>query len=130
MPADHHVATLTVPAEARYIGVCRAALTGALAGTGFDDDVVQELKVVLSEICANTVRHAYPGETGMIEVEFRTAADEIEVRVDDTGIGLPQTEELREGFGLSALRTLTSRWQMGGGAGGRGTRVTFARART
>jgi serine/threonine-protein kinase RsbW len=129
VPADHHVATLTVPAEARYIGICRAALSGALAGAGFDDDVVQELKVVLSEVCANTVRHAYPGETGMIEVEFRTAADEIEVRVDDTGVGLPRREDLRDGFGLSALRTLTTRWQMGGGDGGRGTRVTFARTR-
>jgi anti-sigma regulatory factor (Ser/Thr protein kinase) len=51
---DSHV-RLTLPADASFLTVCRAALSGILADAG--DDEVEESKLVLSEVCAAAIAH-------------------------------------------------------------------------
>jgi serine/threonine-protein kinase RsbW len=124
---DGHAATLTVPADARSLAVCRAALSGALATVDAPDSVVDDLRIVVSEICANVVRHAYPTDCGQIEVTLVATDARIEVSVSDAGVGMP-ARPVADGTGLSLLRALTTDSTVGPGAGGRGTTVRFTRS--
>ena len=75
-------ARLTVPAHADYLAVCRSALAGALSATDAADDEIDDLKLVLSEVCADAIGHH---ADGMLEVEFRTSADAVEIAVSGPG---------------------------------------------
>lgn len=72
---------LTIPAEAPYLSVCRAALSGFLTNAG--DDEVEESKLVLSEVCAAAVAHQ-SGEA--LEIAFRAVPGAIEVEVTGAGV--------------------------------------------
>jgi serine/threonine-protein kinase RsbW len=122
-------ARLVVPAEPGYVAVCRGALVGALSGVGAADELIEDLKLVLSEVCANAIDHGYAGGAGEIELEFRTSPSEVEISVTDHGAGFPSPDlqSIQGGIGMAALRALTTRFTVDAAEGGRGTRVSFAR---
>src|SRR5262249_49490906 len=104
------------------------ALTGATAGMPIADEHLDDLKLVLSEICANAIVHAYGQRPdGRIDVTFRRSSAELEVTVADHGPGFPGRRlPDRGGAGLTLLDRLCSRhsiepWRAEGGAA-----VTFA----
>jgi serine/threonine-protein kinase RsbW len=55
------IATLSIPSDPGYLAVSRQALTGAAAGLPMADEDLDDLKLVLSEVCANAIVHAYAG---------------------------------------------------------------------
>lgn len=118
---------LAVPADPGYLALCRHALAGAGTALGLGDESVEDLKLVLSEMCMNAIQHGYGGGEGVIELEFRTSPHEFEARVRDhgRGIGPPPWPA---GAGLELLRSLTLRHSIEPAAGG-GTLITFAAAR-
>lgn len=109
---------LTIPAQAGYLSVCRAALSGMLVAA--DDDEVEESKLVLSEVCAAAVAH---GQGGELEVEFRTAPGEIEVAV----VGPGAEAFLDDPVSFEVVERLTSRWSVDRDPAGKRASVTFAR---
>jgi anti-sigma regulatory factor (Ser/Thr protein kinase) len=115
--SDSHV-HLTIPAQASYLSVCRAALSGMLVDAG--DDEVEESKLVLSEVCAAAVAH---GPGGQLEVEFRAVPGAIEVAV--TGPGAEAF--LDDPVSLEVVERLTSRWSVDRDPSGERASVTFAR---
>jgi anti-sigma regulatory factor (Ser/Thr protein kinase) len=124
------IASLTVPSDPGYLSVCRQALVGAAEGLPIPDDDLDDLKLVLSEACANAIVHAY-GSTGqgMIEIEFRGSQHEIEVTVADRGPGFAggRVPDIA-GAGLSLLTRLCNRHSIEPCRPGGGAAVTFARS--
>ena len=122
------IATLSIPSDPGYLAVSRQALVGAAAGLAIGDDQLDDLKLVLSEVCANAIIHAYGGEhDGRIDVTFRRSEDELEVTVADRGPGFPDGRVPDPaGAGLTLLGRLCSRHAIEPRRAQGGASVTFA----
>jgi serine/threonine-protein kinase RsbW len=113
-----HTITLTIPAKAEYITLGRLALTGIarLRAEPFPQEVLGDLKLALTEACTNSVRHAYAGGEGTVEIQYELHPDHLVVEVSDHGEGFelparpepPLTgEELAEGgLGIAIIEAL------------------------
>jgi anti-sigma regulatory factor (Ser/Thr protein kinase) len=121
------VAELDVPADVAMLAVCRTVLAGVGAGLPIADDTLDDLKLVLSEVCAAAIeRSDGGGDSGRILITFRTSQQELEVDVCDRG----RTNEIpgaSRGLLLPMLRQLCSRLEVSTPVDGEGTVVRFAR---
>ena len=113
------LAELVVPADPEMLTVCRTALAGVGAGLPLSDSALDDLKLVLTEVCGEAMSRC-PG--GTVGIEFRSSPDELEVTVADTGAGSPAAARTLE---APLLRRLCSRIDVRAGADG-GTVVRFA----
>jgi serine/threonine-protein kinase RsbW len=122
---------LRMPAKAEYLVLARLALSGLAHTIELDPEVLADLKLAVTEACANAARHAYEDEG---RVTLRLGADEGEVRIEieDEGAGFgfagihaePEPELLPEdGMGLAIIRAVVDELQVGSGEGGRGTKL-------
>jgi serine/threonine-protein kinase RsbW len=61
---------LTIPAKPEYITLGRLALTGLvrLRREPLSQEVLGDLKLALTEACTNSVRHAYAGGQGTVQI--------------------------------------------------------------
>ena len=117
--ASAMVARLTIPADARYLGICRLAAAGIAGSTGLADAGMADLQLAMSEVCADAVLHTRP--PSRIRVMVTLPAGEVEVAV---GSAEPADRHLPELL-TTLLDRLCSRWQFGRYAAG-DTVVTFA----
>lgn len=98
---------------ADYLVALCADLKDSLAGENVTVDVDAEpglvgaddaiaLGLVVAELVANAILHAFPDGTGRIKVRFRDAgkAGGRVITVEDDGVGLPQNFDLEHGGGL------------------------------
>src|SRR3954462_15783122 len=106
--------TLTIPAKAEYIGLGRLALTGLSRLRPLSDEVLGDLKLALTEACTNSVRHAYDGHEGVVEIVYELHHDRLVVEVTDSGEGFEPGErhgrdpdDLAEGgLGIAIIEAL------------------------
>ena len=88
----------------------RAAVREWLNRNAIPREVQTDLVLALSEACANAVEHAYDGrQPGDIEVEIErvVSADELVVRIRDSGRWRPLREATWErGRGMQIMRAL------------------------
>ena len=91
---------LTIPARPEYITLGRLALTGIarLRAEPLSQEVVGDLKLALTEACTNSVRHAYEGGDGTVEIVYELYADRLVVEVADEGGGFEPPEEPTAAF--------------------------------
>jgi serine/threonine-protein kinase RsbW len=114
------VVSLSIPARAEYIVLCRLALTGLARSRALEPEVLADLKLALTEACSNSIRHAYDEDhVGTVEVRYKLAADRLSVEVVDDGIGFdpeaPTTDEgeLDEGgLGIAIIRALVDEFSI------------------
>jgi len=120
---------LRMPAKAEYLVLARLALSGLAHTVELDPEVLADLKLAVTEACANAARHAYEDEG---RVTLRIAADEgaVRIEIEDEGAGFAgvhaelEPELLPEdGMGLAIIRAVVDELQVGSGEGGRGTRL-------
>ena len=80
---------LTIPAKPEYITLGRLALTGIarLRAEPLSEEVLGDLKLALTEACTNSVRHAYGGGDGSVEIVYELHRDRLVVEVVDEGEG-------------------------------------------
>lgn len=80
---------LTIPAKAEYITLGRLALSGIARARegGVPAEVLGDLKLALTEACTNSVRHAYDGGSGTVEIVYELYPDKLVVVVADQGEG-------------------------------------------
>jgi anti-sigma regulatory factor (Ser/Thr protein kinase) len=117
-------AELRIPAEPEYLSICRLALGGVAQDLDITDDTLEDMKLVLSEVCANAMQHGYPdGRHGVVTVTLSTSADRILVEVEDAGKGIG--DRPTDGVGFRLLRRLCSGYRIGAGRDEHGTRVAF-----
>jgi anti-sigma regulatory factor (Ser/Thr protein kinase) len=82
----------------------------------FDFDIEEEsetVRLLLTELVTNSVRHARAGNGGPIEVHVRELPAGVRVEVDDRGQGFdprPRTPGIGGGFGLLLVDRLADRW--------------------
>jgi serine/threonine-protein kinase RsbW len=135
------VVSLTIPAEPRWLALCRLVLSGLCQLGPVDDEVLADLKLAVTEACSNSVRHAYgeEGDAGLVSVRYQLSARAVSVEVADAGHGFrfdrpipelgPQPDdELREDeMGLAIIHALVDDVEIGAGPEGRGTRITLTK---
>jgi serine/threonine-protein kinase RsbW len=135
-----HIVSLTIPAEPRWLALCRLVLSGLCQLGPVDEEMLADLKLAVTEACSNSVRHAY-GEngSGLVSVRYELGADSLAVEVCDAGQGfrfdrpVPELaprpdEELREDeMGLAIIQALVDELDIGAGPDDRGTRISFVK---
>jgi serine/threonine-protein kinase RsbW len=82
--------TLTIPAQAEYLALCRLALAGLGQRCGLDQEIVADLKVAVTEACSCSIRHADKRDTPAsepagVKVEFGVGDDRWTISVSDFG---------------------------------------------
>lgn len=70
---------LNLPRDASYVPVTRGVVTCLLDEVGVPDDAAGDIKVALSEACANVVRHAGGTEDYYVTLEVGPEGCEVEV---------------------------------------------------
>jgi serine/threonine-protein kinase RsbW len=129
---------LRIPARAEYIALCRLALTGLARFRPLSQELVEDLKLALTEACTNSVRHAYrDGGQGAVEIVYELYPDRLVIEVTDEGAGFEPGEPgiagdgLAEGgLGISIIRSIADELEVGRQPGGRGSRLRFVKALT
>jgi serine/threonine-protein kinase RsbW len=125
---------LSIPAKPEYISLGRLALTGLSRLRAFPEDVLADLKLALTEACTNSVRHAYDGGEGMVEILYELHDDRLVVEVTDSGEGFEhdhaepeEPDELSEGgLGIAIIQALADELEIGRPNGG-GSRLRFVK---
>jgi serine/threonine-protein kinase RsbW len=125
---------LCIPAKPEYISLGRLALTGLSRLRAFPDDVLADLKLALTEACTNSVRHAYDGGEGMVEIVYELHSDRLVVEVTDSGEGFDHDvaepddpDDLTEGgLGIAIIQALADELEIGTPNGG-GSRLRFVK---
>jgi serine/threonine-protein kinase RsbW len=119
-----HAIRLTIPAKPEYITLGRLALTGIarLRPEPLRQEVLGDLKLALTEACTNSVRHAYAGGEGMVEILYELHDDKLVIEVVDEGEGFnppagPNSalidEELSEGgLGIAIIEALADEFEI------------------
>jgi serine/threonine-protein kinase RsbW len=125
---------LTIPAKPEYITLCRLALTGISRFRDLSDETLTDLKLAITEACSNSVRHAYAGGDGSVEIRYELHPDRLVIEVADDGEGFEPGEAgaddddlVEGGLGIAIIRSVADELEIGPGAGGRGSRLRFVK---
>lgn len=121
-------AVIRFPAIPESVPKARRNITGHLEELGLENDLVDRVRLGLTEAVANAVAHAYrDGEAGDVEVLVFVHPETLVVIVEDTGSGpLPHPDGTGLGMGLSLMSVVSDKLEIEGERD-RGTtvRMTF-----
>jgi serine/threonine-protein kinase RsbW len=126
------VVRLTIPAKAEFLVLARLVLSGIAMEVSMSEIVLADLKLAVTEVCGNAVRHAYAVDPGDVRVVFRVEPEAIEVSVEDEGVGaaFPDVDEdalmdgpVESGMGLAIVRAVMDEVEIEDGASAAGTVV-------
>ncbi|MBA2644164.1 MAG: ATP-binding protein [Solirubrobacterales bacterium] len=122
---------LSMPARAEGVSVVRQALSGLADALDFDESVVADMKMAVTEACTNVVVHAYEQADGLLEVDMLTAGDALTITVRDHGAGIHPRATARRtpalGLGLPLIAALSDAFELRGSTGeGTEVRMTFS----
>lgn len=120
---------LALAARAENIAIVRHALGGFGEAFDISEEKLSDIRLAVTEACANVVMHAYPDRGpeelarrsdaalrgwGMMEVCAALLDDELVVVVRDWGQGIrPRADSPGLGLGLSLMATLADTVQLG-----------------
>jgi anti-sigma regulatory factor (Ser/Thr protein kinase) len=127
---------LRLMARAENLALVRLALSGIATDAGAPEEVVADLKLVVTEACTNAIQHAYRDGDGADEIVVRYTLGEgaLSIDVEDTGCGFsaedpplhePNGDGPGNGLGLMIIRELTDASEVE--TGPTGTRISFTR---
>jgi serine/threonine-protein kinase RsbW len=98
---------LALPARPENVAVVRHVLGALAEALRLPDDVIEDMRLAVTEACTNVVRHAYEGDEGKIDVVVRPKGDALEVVVADAGRGIgPSPDTAGPGLGLPLIAAL------------------------
>ena len=124
---------LTIPAKPEYITLCRLALTGLSRLRPLADETLADLKLALTEACTNSIRHAYEGGEGLVEITYELSSDALAIEVSDEGRGFEHApegaadDELSEGgLGIAIIQAVADEFELAPRDGG-GSRLRFVK---
>ena len=132
--AQSRAVRLTIPAKPEYITLGRLALAGLSRLHLVSDEVLGDLKLALTEACTNSVRHAYDGGEGIVEILYELHSDRLVIEVTDSGEGFDLREPERDasgelsegGLGITIIQALADELEIGERRGG-GSRLRFVK---
>jgi serine/threonine-protein kinase RsbW len=99
---------LSLPARPENVAVIRHVLGAFAEGLRLPGELVEDVRLAVTEACTNVVRHAYhDGDPGPIDVTIRPDGDRLEVIVSDRGRGIgPSPDVAGPGLGLPLIAAL------------------------
>ena len=107
--------TMNIPFSPESASRVRAALESWLDHRGSDQDVVDDARLIATELVSNAVRHASPLNNGTVLVRWREEDSTLVLSVADGGGPTrphkenPSLEDVH-GRGLRIVETLSNRW--------------------
>jgi serine/threonine-protein kinase RsbW len=106
-PANTDV-RLTLPARPENVAVIRHVLGAFAEALRLPADLVEDMRLAVTEACTNVVRHAYhDGHPGPIDVTIRPTGDRLDLIVSDHGAGIgPSPDIAGPGLGLPLIAAL------------------------
>ncbi len=123
---------LTLPARPENVSVIRHVLGAFAEALRLDDELVEDLRLAVTEACTNVVRHAYPpDQTGPVEISIQPLEEHVSVIVSDYGRGIGSSSDTTgPGLGLPLIAAIADVVDLQSVPGG-GSRVamTFSRQR-
>lgn len=128
-----HAIRLVIPAKAEYVSLCRLALSGLARVRPLSPEALADLKLAITEAASNSVRHAYDGADGTVEIRYEVGDDRLVIDVFDDGEGFELREreaedELSEGgLGIAIIRAVADEFELSSGHDGRGSRLRFVK---
>jgi anti-sigma regulatory factor (Ser/Thr protein kinase) len=107
--------TLRVPFAAPSVALVRSTLRRWMGDRGLRGERVDDARIVVSELVANSVRHARPLPDGAIIVTWCLDGDELKISVTDGGATTtPHTVDAPasaiSGRGMTIVDTLVDDW--------------------
>jgi serine/threonine-protein kinase RsbW len=126
---------LTLPARAENVAVIRHVLGAFAEALQLPANLVEDMRLAVTEACTNVVRHAYSErearDANAMRVELLPATDGMQVIVEDRGRGLGISADAGgPGLGLPLIAALTSQLELSYGTEGRGSRIAMSFAPT
>ena len=114
---NHDRLHITLPAHADSLPVARGAIVAHAEKLGIARAGIADLKTVVSEACANVVRHAYEeqDELGTLEVDLSPEAEGLNMVVKDFGSGIrpwPSGDVPSLRLGLPIIGALSSSFRL------------------
>jgi serine/threonine-protein kinase RsbW len=99
---------LTLPARPENVAVIRHVLGAFAEALRLPPDLVEDMRLAVTEACTNVVRHAYQdGRPGPIDVVIRPNGDRLDLIVEDHGQGIgPSADGAGPGLGLPLIAAL------------------------
>ncbi len=125
---EGRVRTVRLPWDPKSVPQMRRALRTDLEARSITEQVISESEMVVSELVANSIRHARPLPDGSVRVHWKVKGNQVEVEVTDGGgpstpQPLPRATWVSAGRGLRIVRSLAHEW---GVSDGDGTRTVWA----
>jgi anti-sigma regulatory factor (Ser/Thr protein kinase) len=127
----HRALQMTLPARPENISVVRRLL-GSLGETlRLDAELLEDLRLAVTEACTNVVRHAYAeDEQGTIDLVVTPTEEGVRVVVGDRGRGLGPSPDTRgPGLGMPLIAALADTVEIERRAPGTGSRVAMSFSR-
>jgi anti-sigma regulatory factor (Ser/Thr protein kinase) len=129
---------IEIPPRSAYVGVVRLAIASLARAAQFAEDVVEDLKIAVSEACANAVLSMEEARSsGPVSVSWNEEGDRIVIEVGDRGVvhETPTREDVdSQGFSTrlvmshALLTSLVDEYQfVPGDSGGMVSRLIIAR---
>src|SRR4029078_5837694 len=93
---------LTLPARPDNVAVVRHVLGAFAESMRLPDELIEDLRLPVTEACTNVVRHAYPeGNPGAVEVSIAPREERVSIVVADPGRGIGTSSDTSgPGLGL------------------------------
>lgn len=107
--------TVRVPWDAASVRRVRRTVVADLRARQLAGSVVDEAEIVVSELVANSIRHARALADGSVRVHWKVKGSVVEVEVTDGGgptfpRPAPQSTWAQAGRGLRIVRSLAHEW--------------------
>jgi anti-sigma regulatory factor (Ser/Thr protein kinase) len=117
------VGTLAVRHDRTSAALVRHSIADDLAGNGIDDDSIDDVVLVASELVGNAVTHAAASFDSSLDVSWDVEPDAVVVRVLDGSSDLPHqrssTENEGSGRGLAIVAAVAADWGVRRNDGGK-----------
>ena len=121
---------LTLPALPENVAVVRHVLGAFAESLRLPDELIEDLRLAVTEACTNVVRHAYTaGDPGAMEVSIEPRREHVQVKVADTGRGIGTSSDTSgPGLGLPLIAAIADTVDLQSApCGGSRVAMTFAR---
>lgn len=107
--------TLRVPFAASSVSVARQRLKSWMSESGARREVIDDARVIISELVGNSVRHARPLADGDIVVSWTLTDRGLQISVTDGGSGtrprkVNASSSALAGRGMAIVETLADSW--------------------
>ncbi len=107
--------TMRLPFSPSSVSVARHRLKSWMSDLGGSNEAIEDARVVISELVANSVRHAQPLADGHILVALSPEDDAVQVSVTDGGGGtrprnVHASTSALAGRGMAIVEVLSEKW--------------------